>query len=111
MIDELKTQDIILGGGAFIAGLLIADLFKPTGGCGCSGGDRPEHQLTNESIRVANARQIGPAADTLGGLDLLDKQCRSTPAADCWREFRNGSWVCVCRWKTDPPILDRFARM
>lgn len=70
MIDELTTQDLIVGGGAFVAGLLVSALFgtQPApGGCGCNGGHghamppSPQNASTDTLGRLRDAKRINAA--------------------------------------------------
>lgn len=78
----MREQDLWTGGIGFAAGLLVACLFGSTktqqGGCGCGPGGGPGTvQLinppptgTNNTLAgFENAKQIGPAATTMGQLD------------------------------------------
>ena len=69
MKDDLTTQDALIGGVAFIAGILTAGLFgtrAAAGGCGCGKHTvtpallRPAGPSDDADRRFQNAKQVAP---------------------------------------------------
>lgn len=109
MIDQLKTEDLIFGGVAFLAGVLVSTLFgsQPAhGGCGHGHGGRPAPALPPGDALLQNAKQIGPTVDgpqTMGAISGPAGNCRrgkhwytnayGLPESITYADCPNGNWV------------------
>lgn len=119
-MNQLTTDDLLLGGGAFLTGLLLANLFgsKPSGGCGCGGGHGRPSQFINPTPtqtadgtlgRFLNAKRINTRSATMGELELGDgldgggvaggSVCSggNTPCRTCYPVASKRGYSCVCR--------------
>ena len=120
MIDKLTPQDVILGGGAFVAGLIVADLFStkpPHSGCGCGGQAAAIPATPQQSapkLLTAGSNVAAGSSETLGYLEAGgSKGCSTThyywdPMTFVWMrcwECRNGTGGCSPAGGL--PILDR----